>query len=211
MRFLLDLFSRDKQTAESRRLVARLQEEVDDFPVQIADFIKNTDNEANLLIWAQLFLNIDVNNDQLIEQDEFRRYVQTNYQSSTFLKKVNEEVLASALKHFKAAVRENEHDLDEATASLTFNSFIKMMYHLHSVGKDANVEADFKLYKFLSKTSAKAPLSRDDSSDKNAKTIEKAAGFGLGDWFTYSIRLLSHLIHHSLHVSLHSSQSGEMT
>ena len=178
---LLDFYSSHKKTVKARNLIDRLEEDSEDLPPQLTEFLKSSDNEDTLLSWAQSFCNIDVNHDQFIQEEELKNYVRTHYRSAMYLKKDIEQVLASALKHFKAAVRENESDSDESIGSLTFKLFFKMMYQLHCVRKDAIGEADFKLYEFLRSTSAKSAASRDDDdADKNAQVIEKAAGLVVG-------------------------------
>jgi hypothetical protein len=178
---LLDFYSSRKKTVKARNLIDRLKEDSEDLPLQLTEFLNSSDNEDTLLSWAQSFCNIDVDHDQFIQEEELKNYVRTHYRSAMYLKKDIDQVVASALKHFKAAVRENESDSDESIGSLTFKLFFKMMHQLHSVRKDAIGEADFKLYEFLRSTSAKSAASRDDDdADKNAKVIEKAAGLVVG-------------------------------
>jgi hypothetical protein len=153
-----------KYSSEAYAVLKKYEQSIEDDSVQVEV------DAADLLSWAQSFCNIDSNRNQTIDHDEFRDYVQKNYKSAT-----KKEVLALAMKHFKAAVKEHDHDHDEEVG-LDFKHFVKMMQELKKGAEDPSInEADYKFYTFLKKTNAKKELDV-DSSVKNAKIIERAAG-----------------------------------
>jgi hypothetical protein len=147
-----------------------------------------SDEMENLLNWAQCFSNIDSNRNQIIEQDEFREYVKEKYSSPIFTKKDAREVLTVAMRHFKAAVQENDNEkCGDDVGGLDFKHFVKMMQELQKQKKEDHPdfgEADFKFYEFLKKNAKYVATSArdDDSSDKYAKIIEKAAGLIVGHY-----------------------------
>lgn len=149
--------------------------------------------EMEILNWAQSFSNMDSNQNQIIEQDEFREYVKEKYSSRLLTKKDAREVLTAAMRHFKAAVQENENEkYGDDVGGLDFKHFVKMMQELHKQKKEAHPdfgEADFKFYEFLKRNAKYVATSArdDDSSDKYAKIIEKAAGLIVGHSFSLAI------------------------
>jgi hypothetical protein len=174
--FFTHWFARDKQPSSQALNVVQLYRQ----SLEEDEHVQGQVVTEDLLTWAQSFCNIDSNNNQMIEPQEFKAYVQQNYRSAIRQKKDEKVVVDVAMKYFKAALKESENDSEDIGA-LDFKHFVNMMQDLRRVARHSS-EADFKFYDFLRKTNAKKEIA-EDSSVRNAKLIEKAAGLIVGSLF----------------------------
>jgi hypothetical protein len=178
MQFATGFFARepDKQQLTNAKNVVRNFKQSAEGDPELAQLCEFAEREDLLSNWAQSFCNIDTSGNQTIDEQEFKEYVERNSRSH----KSGTEILKAAMENFKLAVQENESDsLDEsAVGGLTFYLFMRMMRTLHSKKTDS----DGKVYEFLKKTNAKNSRSteKEDSLDKMARIIEKAAGLVWG-------------------------------
>ena len=181
LQFVTGLFARgpdEQQASNAKKLVQSFKQSAEGDP-EIAQLCEFAEREDLLSNWAQCFCNIDTSGNKVVDEQEFKEYVEKNKSSA--------EILKAAMHNYKLAVRENESDsLDEsASGGLTFCLFMRMMRTLHSKKTDA----DGRVYEFLKKTKAKTgSVQKEDSLEKIAKIIEKAAGL-LG-----VVSFLSHII-----------------
>jgi hypothetical protein len=173
LQFATGLFARDadkQQSMNAKKVVQSFKQNAEGDPehAQLCEFAEREDLLSN---WAQSFCNIDTSGNGIVDEQEFKEYVEKNKSSA--------EILKTAMHNYRLAVQENESDsLDEsASGGLTFYLFMRMMRTLHSKKTDA----DGKVYEFLKKTKAKTgSVQKEDSLDKNARIIEKAAGLLVG-------------------------------
>ena len=173
LQFATGLFARgpDKQESmNAKKVVQSFKQSAEGDPehAQLCEFAEREDLLSN---WAQSFCNIDTSGNGIVDEQEFKEYVEKNKSSA--------EILKTAMQNYRLAVQENESDsLDEsASGGLTFCLFMRMMRTLHSKKTDA----DGRVYEFLKKTKAKTgSVQKEDSLEKIAKIIEKAAGLLVG-------------------------------
>jgi hypothetical protein len=169
LQFATGLFARGpdkKQSTNAKKMVQSFKKSAEGDPelAQLCEFAEREDLLSN---WAQSFCNIDTSGNGIVDEQEFKEYVEKNKSSA--------EILKTAMHNYRLAVQENESDsLDEsASGGLTFYLFMRMMRTLHS----KNTHADGRVYEFLGEKKAKTEsVQNEDSMEKNAKIIEKAAG-----------------------------------